>query len=298
MKTQGNIHLVAKNGFLSYQPADYTTTYEMRTMKGLPKLPHWKLYNKVLACLRKIGYKVTKDPYIEKLFPSLSASHRYGKWRDLEVSIHVFPNGFKLEFYQNLVTVNCNGGKYDFDKFDKMPYLMQRAFLYTVGKVSALIEVNESVTHSCRNEPKEAAARALHNFQTSSFTRNKIQSLSEVDGMMSEYDHGRNSFDRDKKIIKCGEAKYFRDHSTGRLMRGIAYHNINNMWWVITSRFTLRNMGASDLFDATPGDLAQRRVRVNRMPKDKRAQLDFLASLSAGQLAKALSRRQKALATV
>jgi len=40
----------------------------------------------------------------------------------------------------------------------------------------------------------------------------------------------------------------------GRLNKGTAYYNINNMWWVITGKYGYRNMGCHDLYIDLPRD--------------------------------------------
>jgi hypothetical protein len=282
--------------YIGFRAADYEVTAKHRAVKSVASIPHYKLYRACLAMLGQLGFKVGEDAYIKKQFPILSPLHDYGKRGVLEFKSDIYPTGFKFEFFQNVVRENKNGGEYDFDKRRKMPYLTGKLFDYAKQRLTAFIAERVGCFYTTADKPTEAAGRLLHNFQTTSFTRSKIQSLSEIEGMMEDYDHRCNSFDRDKKIIKCGEIKYFRDSLTGRLMRGIAYHNINNMWWVITSRYTLRNLASFELFDATPTDYAQRRYKKGKIPAAKQAQLDLLATLSTGQLAKALSRRKPALA--
>jgi len=60
----------------------------------------------------------------------------------------------------------------------------------------------------------------------------------------------RNYIDSDGKRIVCGSVKYFYDYYKGkRLCCGIAYHNINNMWWVVTPDGNRRNIASFELFD-------------------------------------------------
>lgn len=85
---------------------------------------------------------------------------------------------------------------------------------------------------------------------------------------MSDYDAKHNSTDRDGNQIVCGQLKYFFDNR--KLQKGIAYHHINNMWWVITNeRITPRNIASFHLFDYIPGTpLKQpltREQKINRL---------------------------------
>jgi hypothetical protein len=283
MKDIANIHLVVHLGYFGFRAANYEVTYDIRNDKVEP--PHQPIYNKCLAKLRKIGFTVTKDPEIEKHYACLSKTHRFAQWHDLQAKIKIYPTGFELHFFQK-------GNEHGHNKEMKMPYLMRKAILYTTAQLDAVIASCVPVTRSCMDQPKMAVDHLLHHFQNSSFTRNKIVSVDEIEGMMSEYDHKQNSFDKDKNIIKCGQVKYFRDYD-GRLRRGTAYHNINNMWWVILDKFTLRNIGSSQLFYPTPGDFAVRRLKPGKIPQERQQQLDLLNSLSLPQLQKALAKRAK-----
>lgn len=295
MDKQARIHTY--DASIGFWAANYQVTAQHRAVKSVASIPHYKLYRACLSLLGRLGFKVGKDAYIKKQFAILSPLHDYGKRGVLEFKSHIYPTGFHFEFFQNVVRENKNGGEYDFGKRRKMPYLVGKLFDYTEQRLVAFIAEGVDCSRTTANVPDEAAAHLLHNFQTTSFTRNKIQSLSEIEGMMSDYDHKCNSFDREKKIIKCGQVKYFRDSVTGCLMRGVAYHNINNMWWVITSRYTLRNLACFELFDATPADYEVRRAKRVRIPAARQAQLELLASMTAGQLKRAFAQRARAKAS-
>ena len=60
------------------------------------------------------------------------------------------------------------------------------------------------------------------------------------------YDYKHNSNDANGKKIICGDTKYF--YYNKRLSKGKAYHNINNMWWII-SNDKLNNKASFELFD-------------------------------------------------
>lgn len=55
--------------------------------------------------------------------------------------------------------------------------------------------------------------------------------LEGVKYQMSEWDFGNNSLDKNNKKIQCGDVKYF--YHKNKLMRGQAYHSLNNMWLLL-----------------------------------------------------------------
>lgn len=71
--------------------------------------------------------------------------------------------------------------------------------------------------------------------------------LEGVKFQMSDYDlKSYNSKDKNKKQIECGEEKYFYNGKS--LQKGLVYHNINNMWWILCGG-EVRNKASFELFD-------------------------------------------------
>lgn len=254
---------------------------------------HLALWVKCLALLDQMGFSTSIDPYYEKNFEILSQYHRYGKWRDLEVGVEISSRGMMFEFYQNVNFDNPNGGKHDFDKFEKMPYLTKKRFEYATSQLSALIasEVPEAlyeVVDKCQN-----AEEALLRDYRESWHHHGVETLADVQGSMKDYDLKQNCWDRDKKQLTCGEVKYFRDYD-GRLRRGVVYWSLNSQWYVILHPTSYTTRSASALFDPTPEDFAVRRLKKGRIPEARQQQLDLLNSLTPGQLQKQMARLAKA----
>ena len=101
-----------------------------------------------------------------------------------------------------------------------------------------------------------------------------------------------NGLDRDKKVLRNGDIKYFR-HWNGYLYRGRVYHNINNMWLVIVDKYTVRNIAAFDLFDLTPEDDLHRMKDPTRSEGYKKhiAHLEKLKAEKTKELVIELKRR-------
>ena len=58
-----------------------------------------------------------------------------------------YPNGFEIVFFQNVIHKNPHGGRYDFDKLKKMPYLIRlqytRYMRMVVDTLKSLVEVKD-----------------------------------------------------------------------------------------------------------------------------------------------------------
>jgi len=91
-------------------------------------------FRELVEVLKRHGYTVTKDPMIERNYSSLSKGHRR-IFRStpsglFECDAEVYPIGLTFECYQNVRIENPNGGKYDFNKLEKMPFLIRMRFLH------------------------------------------------------------------------------------------------------------------------------------------------------------------------
>ena len=71
--------------------------------------------------------------------------------------------------------------------------------------------------------------------------------LSDLDGQNDPHGYG-NNYDRDGKILFNGQTKSYIVYK-GEIGKGKIYHNINNMWWIITSEYNYTNIACFRLFD-------------------------------------------------
>ncbi|MFS1518586.1 hypothetical protein V1503_19295 [Bacillus sp. SCS-151] len=200
----------------------------------------FELMNDVFEMMRGRGWFIQSDQRISKDYPSLAANHFEGEKEELKFKAEKYRIGFKIEFYQEVNTINKNGGYYDFDKLKLMPYLIRCRFLVELNKVKEFV-ASKGYMDTC--EPfKEKAYDVIMRRIKSCWHYKEGKELPEYDLPMY------NAEDKDGKRIRNGELKYFRDRK-GRLQKGVVYHNINNMWWTIISEYEYTNLGSFALFD-------------------------------------------------
>lgn len=283
-----NIRRVKESAFLAI---DANRKLEFDRFRVL-EFPHYNIFNDCIRFMRSRGWTVTKDPEYEERYKMLSKYHRYAKKGELECSIEIMPIGIHFQFYQNVNTINRNGGKYDFDKLKMMPYLIKQQFINETNKLMHFASDSLGAPIKEQQEPESSVDKIIYDFQTRSFYRNKLTTLAEIVDTMSEYDHRHNSTDRDGKKIECSQVKYFRCEYSGRIFRGEAWHHINNMWWVIINKTTRRNIASFHLFDLTPEDLAVRRKKRERIPKEYTERQALLSTVSTKELNRLLRHRK------
>ena len=229
---------------------------------------HYNLYRTALTTMQQIGASVGKDPRIEKDYPILSPRHDYGNWFGLEFKAEICVGYFKLEFYQNVTpSENRNGGYYDFNKYEKFPYLMRIRLKVAIKHLIAALSPLCEHTITFTDVTKYAEERILKEYKESCHVRFHIATLDDAQLTLSDYDLIRNNKDRDEKEIVCGQTKYFYGYD-GYLHRGKVYFNLNNMWWVVENDTTLRNIACFELFDRTDEP-----IRRQLKPEDQIAKL-------------------------
>lgn len=202
-----------------------------------------KLHKALKGVLYKNGFKITRDPRIYKQYRSISKYHNYGSKAELEFKSHCYPAGLTISFYQSIVTVNKNGGEYDFDKLDKMSYLMQLRWKIAINKLSEYLEMQgyEDVTKP--NPINDAMG----------FIEYQREAVRDFHGA-NYYNTPKpdyNSLDKDKNKLIDGQIKYYRDRK-GYLMRGAIYHDLNNVWWVYVNKYNYTKKASFEFFDCSP----------------------------------------------
>lgn len=258
-------------------------------------LPHYGLFQRTMNFMTSIGFTVTKDPRIERDYKILSKNHRYGRKGDLEFKAERYPAGFSIEFYQNVVHENKCGGEYDFDKFEKMPYLIKKQFLLTCNKLREFI-IKLGYAEKTKIEAHTAVEKVKKDFVESFHHAPKSMDfdLSIYDGLTSTMplsSYACEFRDRDGKVLHNGEVKYFRDYN-GYLRCGRIYHRLNNMFWIILNQRETEIRADFELFDLHDSDF-RGRVSKKKPPKEYTKKVEFLHGLSDKELKRELKRREK-----
>lgn len=251
------------------------------------KFRHYGYFYRILNMLASCGFAVQKDPNVGK---HIRKHYFIGKCGDLEFRAEKYQRGFSIEFFQNVNFENPNGGYYDFDKFDRMPYPIRLRYMKYRNKIIAMLkklvpdieDISDVKYCLAEDKIKNTYVRSVHYPQT-----NMNFDLHDLDGQTSDT---YNSKDRNGKIIHNGEVKYFRNRQ-GYLCRGRVYHDLNNMWMVILNTYTITKVAAFELFDLTPDDIRTRFIVDGRVPIKVQRRWETLSEVSTKELKAELKRR-------
>ena len=99
--------------------------------------PMEAVFKGVLAVLHKRGFRLELDPDTLKHFPVLAHHTWHGERRGLEVSVRLSGRSIDAEFFQSINVEHKAGGRYDYNKWKRMPRGM---LLACIVDIKLLIE--------------------------------------------------------------------------------------------------------------------------------------------------------------
>lgn len=256
----------------------YNTVVDVHSRDGSSKAFGCKM----VETLRARGFVVDRDPETARSFPTMADSRLVGRKGDLHVFVELERGRSSAEFFQDINVENRNGGRYDFAKFTRMPRSMQfQCAIEMASLVRAMVSEGCALgLNDCRwpasdidvdrlalsvlriadgRTEREASPLARFNraWDANRFNRDET-------GWPATEEYARCGYDldRDRRPIRNGDTKYHRiDHGSGkgRLVRGLAYTNMNSMWLLVTGA-GVHYCGSHELFDCDRPDLEPRRL--------------------------------------
>ena len=241
----------------------FTTSEERLSYRFREQYRHYSYFYQILHMLEDEGFEVEKDRETLKHYKLISRDHWYGRRGDLEFKANKFPAGFEIEFFQNVSFVNPNGGEYDFDKLEKMPYMIRLQYtLYMrkiVEKLKTLTEVKDTTNPTAKMAEEKIKIDLAFNWHFFPDTNFDLQ----TDTREPESYYRK---DRNGKTIHNGDVKYFRQRWNGYISRGRVFYRANMHWWVIINDREAVIVNNRDLFDDFPSS-EPARVAPDRTPE-------------------------------
>jgi len=220
------------------------------TWGSISKLPHYKDWVKVLNYLKRRGFEIKTPEYFIKQNYGKS-THKTAYKQDIVLSLELMGSQIAIKFG------NIQNFWKDMDycfwsltdhRATQLNYLEGKRIELEVNRLLSIFPQEKIKREDIKLSPEQ---KILKNKKESCHSKDRTKldelGLEGVVFQMSEYDHSQNSTDRDKKKLECGELKYFYDYDK-RLKCGRVYHNLNNMWWVLTTD-DYHNVSSFNLFD-------------------------------------------------
>jgi hypothetical protein len=215
-------------------------------------VPHYNKWTSIIRFLKKRGFIVKENQSYKEHYNCLSKYHKIGFKKDVALLMEITPSSIKVEFGHilNLWTgiAQAFWDNQNDDRYKKLNYLQSSAVKLELKK---FLEFCQKFGLTLGKEDNELAPEEyiIKKEKDNPHVHGEINCLNDIKESLTNnnYNCGSNSDDKNKKKIICGETKYFYDYNR-RLSCGIAWHNINNMWWVICGN-KLNNVASFNLFD-------------------------------------------------
>jgi len=237
-----------------------------------------EVFDPIIRLLRKNGWQVKRDEDVYKNYRCLSKHRRYCRKGDLEAKLALCGRHIEFETYQNIVNVkNSNGGEYDFDKMDRMPYLFRKMTILIHKKIrDFLVKGNNYEV-----KPEEKSHGPGYNQITGlEWIQQNYRDSWPFKGDLTTYqisDYNRKS--KDGKLLDHKQPVYFHGYD-GKIRSGTTYYNINNMWWILCGKYTVRNICSSDIYVDPPNNIREYRCEHNRRKKLESLLAEAIKSMS------------------
>ena len=218
------------------------------------------VFKRVVQQLNRLGWtcKIPEE-YIKQYGMSFARSYRECQKGDLygKLEFHTYSISFEMWQDVNVPHEQRNDGKgqYLHDKEKYMPYLLLLEMKRTRNRLAAYFgnvcsfTFDDAWMHS-QKKIGPGGPTALEKIQQD--YKDCWHYKPEL-GHRGGIEYECNSMSAEKQRLQHGMPVWFYDWK-GRLNKGTAYYNINNMWWVVSGKYGRRNIYCGELYINLPGD--------------------------------------------
>lgn len=222
-----------------------------------------EIYGALIRQMRDRGWSIGRNDQVHRHYRCLSPDRRVGARGTLLCDIEISGRVVKAEFWSTTAQQkNPNGRRYDFDKMKGMSKLDRLRVELEFRRIVAWLEGLAPVEVKRRDEQNLPPMSRIERGYAESWHSDK-----KLGRPICKYDYNRKS--ADGHMLEHGQTVWMPDRK-GRIIRGTAFYNINNMWWIIAGG-ALFNKGCFEIYAATPGDLRQKRndrIRRKRLESE------------------------------
>jgi len=219
----------------------------------------------LLKAMKRRGWVVTADPETLKHYRCLSTSRRLASKGDLRAKIRISGRVIELDYWAETWPIdNTNGRQYDFEKMARMNYLDRLRVQLEMSRLQSWLETLAPIECKVLEAKDLPALQRIERRYAESWHSDKSLGRPVCR-------HDGNSTSKDGERIVHGATVWYVGHN-GRVERGVAYYNINNMWWVVPSVDTLCNLASHEIFCRQPADL---RTKQNERARRERLETEL-----------------------
>ena len=232
-----------------------------------------EVFARIVQTLHRIGWTVGPWDKADQ-FKAIALGHRTCSKGDLKGELGVSGRCIKFEMWQDVTpSENSNGGRYDFSKEARMPYLLRIEMERTRRRIRDYL-LNVMIGYEFKQpEPVLGFMRATALEYAAYCRRTTGHYVAALD--RANISNKAQGFAADGVALENGSKVYAIDRS-GRVICGTAFYDLNGNWQIVTGRYAMTSVWHTAIWARCPGD-----PRVKRNAKDRRLRLE-------GELAKAI----------
>lgn len=237
-----------------------------------PVRPDWEakfkkeVFLRIVQQLNRLGWTCIVPPdMIAQYSVTFARMHRYCRKGDLQADLSISGRCIELKMWQDVANAtHRSGGKYEFDKEPKMPYLLRLEMERTRRRIRDYLCAVFSDYSFAPPKPKmgmsgvTAMEYAAHSRRT---TGHYVAELDRARICNPGYDTSA-----DGHPLENGVKVYAEDYR-GRIITGTAFYSLNGSWQVVTGRYDVAYVWHTQIWVNSPGNL---RVRRNAGIRRKR----------------------------
>ena len=237
---------------------------------GLDAADAWKLefkrgvFARIVQQLNRLGWtcEIPED-YIKMYSTSSARNFRRCHKGELKGWLEITGRCINFEMWQgvNTPTRPDHGGRYESNKEAIMPYVLRLQMERTRRRLrDYLCNVMDCYTFDTKRRSiylKPLERTAMDSIQAHYDESSHFKGVG-WDKRKAEPGMAGNLMSADGVMLDHDQRVWFFDRK-GRINTGIAYYNINNMWWVVTGRHSYTNIANSELYAALPDNFRAKR---------------------------------------
>lgn len=222
-----------------------------------------QVFLRIVQQLNRVGWKCVVPEYMIKEYSlAFARNHRYCTKGNLKADLSVMGRCIELKIFQNVNAPDRpdHEGRYQCDKEKHMHYLMRLEVERTRRKIRTyLCNIFSGYEFKTDRLDGRMNKRGVGHLTSMEWLEGCYATSWHFKGDITSYeisDYNRES--SDGTMLNHGDRVYFADYK-GRSCTGIAYYNINNMWWVVTGKYDCCNKACFDLSTTPPDDVRKKR---------------------------------------
>jgi hypothetical protein len=256
------------------------------------------VFARIVQTLNRLGWTV--GPWDKTAqYKCIALNHRTCSKGDLKGELDVTGRCIKFEMWQDVTpSKNSNGGRYHFDKEDRMPYVLRLELERTRRRIrDYLCNVFTGYSFKDTGHGRSAKCGFMH-LTALEWIAGAYRDSWHFKGDWTEYlaAHSNprmggcfnsNRRSADGALLDHGQPVWCFDYR-GRIQQGTAYYNINNMWWVALGQYDVTNKAGFELYTTCPGNP---RVKRNADRRRKRLEAEMANAVSAMKFERAAQLR-------